>query len=171
MELLEGLLTRRSVRRYSDRPVSRETISDILRHAMYAPSAKNTRPWHFLPTQDRRILDGIMAAHPFAKMLAYAQWAIIVYGDSQAADTPEYLPVDCDAATQTLLLAAHGHGLGAVWLGIYPWQDRMDAIRRLVPIPDHIVPFAVVSVGYPGRDYNEQPDRFEPEKIHWDEQW
>ena len=171
MELLEGLLTRRSVRKYSDQPVPEELITEIIRYAMYAPSAKNLRPWHFMPVNDRKIMEGIMQVHPFSTMLAYAPWAIIVYGDPTAAFTPEYMPVDCAIATENLLLAAHAKGLGAVWLGVYPQQQRMDGIRELIPIPDHIVPFAVVSVGYPGRDYSTVPERFEPEKLHLGNRW
>lgn len=171
MDLLEGLLTRRSVRKYSDKPLSKETIEEILKYAMYAPSAKNQRPWHFMPTNDRQIMQGIMAVHPFSTMLAYAQWVIIVYGDKEAASTPEYMPVDCAIATQNLLLAAHGLGVGAVWLGVYPVPERVNGIRQLIPVPENIVPFAIVSLGWPGREYNDIPERFSPEKIHWNGRW
>lgn len=171
MELLEGLLTRRSVRRYSDQPVSREDISDIIKYAMYAPSAKNCRPWHFIPTQRKEVMDGIMAVHPFSKMLQYAQWVVIVCGDKDAAASPEYMPVDCANATENLLLAAHAKGLGACWLGIYPRPERMNALHELLDMPENIVPVAAVSIGWPGRAYDEIPERFEPEKIHWNDRW
>lgn len=166
MNVLEAILSRRSIRKYIDKPVSQEDINELIKYAMYAPSAVNKQPWHFIVIDNREVLDAIMKFHPHAHMLAQAAAAILICGDEQLAHTPAYWPVDCSAATQNLLLAAHGKGLGAVWLGIYPREERIQAMKLLMQLPEHIHPFSLVSIGY----HAEAPriaNRFKPERIHW----
>jgi nitroreductase len=134
---------------------------------MYAPSASNRQPWHFVLTDNREIFGKIMEVHPHATMLAQAQWAIVVCGDEKTALSPEYWPVDCSAATQNILLAAHGMGYGAVWLGIYPRTERMAALKTLLELPAHIHAFSVVSVGVPAQETG-IPERFHSDRIHID---
>jgi nitroreductase len=98
-------------------------------------------------------------------MLMWAQWGIAVCGDANAAHTPEYYPVDCAAATENILLAAHGMGYGAVWLGIYPRQERMDAMDKLLRLPKEVHVFSLIAVGMPDQQ-PPSPDRFRPERIH-----
>lgn len=165
MNVLDAILTRRSIRKYENRPVSQETLEELIKYAMYAPSAVNRQPWHFIVITDQKLLIRITEFHPHAQMLVHAPAAFLVCGDEQMAHTPAYWPVDCSAATENLLLAAHGLGLGAVWLGIYPREERMLAMRNLVELPLHIHPFSLISMGYT----NEQPgipDRFKKDRIH-----
>lgn len=165
MEILNGILTRRSVRRYADKEITREQAEDIIKYGMYAPSAKNKQPWHFILLNDKNIFKKILEFQPHTKMLEQAQWGIVVCGDEQLANTPEYWPVDCAAVTQNILLAAHGMGFGAVWLGIYPRPERVSAMKGLLNLPPHIHAFSIVSVGYPDQQLA-QPDRFQPNRIH-----
>jgi len=165
MEILEGILTRRSIRKYSDEPISREKMEELIRYGMYAPSARNCQPWHFVLLNDRDIFLKIEAFHPYTQMLKHAQWGIVVCGDEQLAHTPDYWPVDCAAVTENILLAAHGMGYGAVWLGIYPRQERVAAMKDLLGLPPHIHAFSVISVGYPDQVLP-LPERFHPERIH-----
>ena len=167
MDTLECLLTRRSIRKYSDKPIPESLIEELIRYAMYAPSAKNTRPWHFVVINRREILDSIIDFHPYAKMLLQAPCAIAVCGDENEANTPEYWPVDCSIASQNLLLAAHAKELGAVWLGIYPRQERMNELSGLLGLPSHIHPLSLISLGYPEQEVSKIPERFEPAKIHF----
>jgi nitroreductase len=102
-------------------------------------------------------------------MLPHAAAAIVVCGDEQLANTPAYWPVDCAAATENILLAAHGLGLGGVWLGVYPREERMEAVAKVFELPLHIHPFAVISLGYPA-ELKTLPDRFKQERIHY-EKW
>ncbi|HQK38410.1 MAG TPA: nitroreductase family protein, partial [Bacteroidales bacterium] len=81
------------------------------------------------------------------------------------AHTPDYVPVDCAAATENILLAAHGLGLGAVWVGIHPREERKKALKELFRLPDHIQPFSVISLGYPAEKVP-VPNRFRPDRIH-----
>jgi nitroreductase len=165
MEILNGILTRRSIRKYTDEVITQEKAEAIIRYGMYAPSARNKQPWHFILLNDREIVLKIQDFHPYSKMLEHAQWGIVVCGDDQMAHTPEYYPVDCAAATANILLAAHGMGYGAVWLGIYPRPERMLAMKDLLDLPPNIHAFSVVSLGCPDRRMP-QPERFHPERIH-----
>ncbi len=165
MEILEGILTRRSIRKYTDKVIDRNTVEELVRYGMYAPSACNTQPWHFVLLNDPELFKKIMEFQPHTQMLSHAQWVIAVCGDEQLAHTPEYWPVDCAAATQNILLAAHGMGIGSVWLGIYPRPDRVLAMKNLLNLPEHIHAFSLISIGYPDQQIP-QPDRSQPSRIH-----
>lgn len=165
MNVLEAILSRRSIRKFTDEPVTEEEIAGLIKYAMFAPSAVNKQPWHFVVIDERGVMDQIMAFHPHAGMLAKAPAAILVCGDESLAHTPAYWPVDCSAATQNLLLAAHGKGLGAVWLGIYPREERISAMKALISLPDYIHPFSLVAIGH-HTEAPRIPDRFKPERIH-----
>jgi len=165
MNVLDAILTRRSIRKYNGIPVSIEEIKDLVRFSMFAPSAVNKQPWHFIIIYDKEMLEKITQFHPHAGMLTQAAAAVLICGDESLAHTPAYWPVDCAAATQNFLLAAHGKGLGAVWLGIYPREERISAMKSLMNLPVHIQPFSLISLGHtdvPGRI----ADRFKPERIH-----
>lgn len=165
MDVLDAILSRRSVRKYENKPIAIEELTDLIRYAMYAPSAVNAQPWHFVIVDDRSILNEIMKFHPHASMLSQAAAAVLVCGDEKQAHTPAYWPVDCAAATQNLLLAAHGKGFGAVWLGVYPREERIQAMRNLISLPEHVHPFSLISIGYTTQEPR-VANRFKPEKIH-----
>jgi nitroreductase len=149
MDAMEAILGRRSIRAYADKPVSDEAIETLLRAAMSAPSANNKQPWHFIVIDDRETLDAIPTFHPYSKMIKKAPVAILVCGDTELASSIGYMHLDCSAATENLLIAAHAIGLGAVWLGIYPREGRIEGMRKLMNLPDHIHPLALISIGYP----------------------
>jgi nitroreductase len=165
MDALEVIFSRRSVRLYTSKPVSRQALHEILRAAMSAPSAGNERPWHFIVLTDRAILDEIPKFHPYSAMLKYAQAAILVCGDLTLERHAGYWVLDCAAATQNMLLAAHAKGLGAVWCGVYPTEDRVQNLRQLLKLPEHVVPFSLVPLGFPA-EVKETPDRFEGSRVH-----
>ncbi len=165
MNVLDAILSRRSIRKYIDKPITTEEITELIKYAMYAPSAVNKQPWHFVVINDREVLNAIMQFHPHAGMLANAAAAVLICGDDSLAHTPAYWPVDCSAATQNFLLAAHGKGLGAVWLGIYPREERIVAMTKLMNLPDQIHPFSLISVGH-HVEAPRIPDRFKPDRIH-----
>ena len=169
MEILNGILTRRSIRKYTDESIPREKMEEIIRYGMFAPSACNCQPWHFVLLNDRELFMKIEEFQPHTKMLKHAQWGIVVCGDDRLAHTPDYWPVDCAAVTQNILLAAHGMGYGAVWLGIFPRRERVAAMKDLLDLPPHVHAFSIISVGYPDQQVP-QPERFQPERIHLN-QW
>lgn len=166
MEALEAILTRRSIRRYTGEPVPAPMIEELLAAAMSAPSSKNQQSWHFVVITDREILRQVPSFHPYAKMVPDAPAAILVCGDLKR-DEYGFWVQDCSAATQNILLSAHAKGLGAVWLGVYPLEDRVQGFRRLVGVPDHVVPFALVPVGFPAVR-KPREDRFDRSRIHRD---
>ncbi len=166
MELMEGILTRRSIRKFTDKPVSDNDLNDLLKAAMQAPSAGNKQPWHFIIINDRKILDAITEFHDYSKMLKESPVAILVCGDFETEKYCGYWVQDCSAATQNILLAAHTKGLGAVWLGIYPKQDRIDGIKKLFDLPSNVYPLSVIALGHPN-EKKEPANRFNKEKIHY----
>jgi nitroreductase len=167
MDTLDAIAARRSIRKYTDRPVPDDVVSQLLKAAMAAPSAGNEQAWQFIVIRDRALLDAIPKFHPYSAMLKYASVAILVCGDLTLEKYKGYWVQDCAAATQNLLLAATTMGLGAVWTGVYPAEDRVAGMRKLLNLPEHVIPLSLVPVGYPA----EQPakaDRFNPERVHKD---
>jgi nitroreductase len=165
MDALSAILTRRSIRRYTDKKVSIETIKTLLEAAMAAPSANNKQPWHFAVITDRDILDAVPGFHPYSKMLFEAPLAILVCGDTSLEARAEYMSQDLSAAVENILIAAQGLGLGAVWLGICPREERMAGMRALLKIPDGILPFALISIGYPAETHP-PANRYIEERVH-----
>ena len=165
MDTQKAILTRRSIRKYTDKIISEELIRDLIEAGLHAPSARNIQPWHFIVVTDRGILDELAIAHPYGKMLRQATLAILVCGDKQLQDVEGYIVQDCSAVTQNILLSVHAHGLGAVWLGMFPREERIKAVSKLLEIPGHILPVSLISIGYPD-EHKEAPDRYKTEKIH-----
>lgn len=160
---LETIAQRRSVRRYTEQKVSKDTVDLIIRAAMAAPSSKDRRPWHFIVLEDRASLDSLANELPYAKMLAWTQQAIIVCGDEQISES-WYL--DCAAASQNILLAIQSLGLAGVWTGVYPNADRVVAVQEGLKLPDNVIPLAVIPFGY-GSGTEKVRDKYDPGRIHW----
>lgn len=168
MNIIDLIVSRRSIRKYTDEKIKPEILTEIIRTAMYAPSAVNKRPWHFIVIDDRDKMDKIMEVHPYSRMLKTASHAVLVCGDLNLQHDTGYWLADCGAATQNLLLAAHGSGLGSCWIGIYPREKRMTDMKSIFNLPDYVNAFALVSLGYPD-EKKEIPDRYEENKIHYNE--
>lgn len=160
---LDNIFARKSVRTYLDKGVEKEKIDWMLRAGMAAPTGRDLRPWEFVVISDRATLDSMATALPYAKMLKQARQAIVVCGDSTRSS---YWYLDCSAATQNILLAAESLGLGAVWTAAYPYEDRMEVVRRFTNMPENVLPLCIIPFGYPAT--NEQPkQKFDEKKIHY----
>jgi len=169
MEVLQAITTRRSIRKYTDEPVSDEALRTLLNAALCAPTARNLRPWHFLVLRDAEQRSKILSFHPYASMVAQKEAVVIVVcGDLNRQPSKEYCAEDCSAAVQNILLAAHGMGLGAVWMGMYPNEDRVSGAHEAFGIPQDMLPAAMVCIGHPA-ERRDVPDRYEEERIHWGE--
>jgi nitroreductase len=168
---LSFIFGRRSIRKYQPVPVSDEMVTDLLAAGMAAPSACEKDPWRFVVVRNRALLEAIAAVLPNGKMLAHAGVGIVVCGDLSAAHGGElsYLLQDCSAATANLLLAAHALGLGACWLGVHPRQPRIEALTKLLHVPDRVVPMCCIAVGWPAEELPART-RFDPAHVH-DETW
>ncbi len=162
-ELINVIFARRSIRRYTDEPVSEADIRTLLEAAMAAPSASNLKPWHFVVVTERRTLDRLAEVHPYGKMLFEAPLGIAVCGDPTTSE--RHWVQDCSAATENLLLAATALGLGAVWLGVYPDADRVEAIRQVLGIPETMVPLNLVSIGHPAEE-KEPRTQYDGARVH-----
>jgi len=162
-ELIQTIFARRSIRRYTAEPVSEADIKTLLEAAMAAPSASNLKPWHFVVVTERRTLDGLAEAHPYGKMLFEAPLCIAVCGDPAISE--RYWVQDCSAAAENLLLAATALGLGAVWLGVYPNEERVAAMRQVLGIPETIVPLNLISIGHPMEE-KEPRTQYDESRVH-----
>jgi nitroreductase len=162
---METINRRRSIRKYTAEPVSPEDIEAILRAAMKAPSARNQQPWHFIVIDERPLLDRIAADYPNAAMLSGAPVAILVCAGLSLVKSEGYWIQDCAAATQNMLLEITDRGLGGVWLGIYPREERVQGLRKLLDIPESVVPFSLVGLGHPD-EHRATKDDYRPDRIH-----
>lgn len=159
------ILKRRSIRSYTCDDVSDDNIEQLLRAAMSAPSAGNEQPWHYMVIRERNLLDAVPSFHPYSQMIRQAPVAILVCGDPTIAKHEGYWVQDCAAATENILVAATALDLGTVWLGVYPREDRVSGFRKLLDIPPHIIPFALVPVGHPA-ERKPPADRYDSARIH-----
>ena len=164
MDAIEAILTRRSVRHFGPNPVPDEEVDILLRAAMQAPSAGNAQPWHFVVVTDRAVLDEVPKFHTSAEFIKEAPLAILVCADENVARPGRWL-LDCSAAAENMLLAAHARGLGACWVGIQPDPVRIEGARQLFGLPAEVHPLCLVAVGYPV-DALPTVDRYLPERIH-----
>jgi nitroreductase len=167
MEALDVILTRRSVRKYSTASVPQESVDLLLRAAMAAPSAGDQRPWRFVVVKDKDRLQELAAAEPHGGMIARAALAVVVCADLGRVRHDGFWVQDCSAATENLLLAAHALGLGAVWVGTYPRDDRVRSVGEVLGLRDPLLAFAVVAIGYP-EESTASVDRFDPERVYVD---
>lgn len=164
--MLDTILSRRSIRRYTDRPVEPEKIEQILRAGMAAPSARNGQPWQFVVVTDRDLLNAVPKIHPYAQMLTEAAFAIVVCGETKEETVKGYWVQDCSAASENMLLAAHALGLGGVWLGVYPRTERVEPIKKMFALPQDITPLCILSFGYPA-EHKEPSNRYDPSRVHY----
>ena len=165
--VLDNIATRTSIRDYEARPVEKEKVEKMLRAAMAAPTAMNKQPWHFVVVDQRSVLDSLASANPNAKMLLKAPLAIVVCGDMDKViegGGRDFWIQDASAATENLLLAAHAMGLGAVWTGAYPSEERSKAISATLSLPDNLVPLNMIVIGYPA-EHPQPKDKFKEENI------
>ena len=159
---MDAIFERMSIRKYEDRPVEQEKIEKLLRAAMVAPSAVNQQPWEFYVVKNRETIVELSKASPFAACAAGAPIVPILRKD---AKYPELANYDLSNATENILLEATTLGLGAVWLAIAPFEDRIDNVVTVLHPPSRTLPFCLIPVGYPA-EKRTWKDRYDPEKVH-----
>ena len=166
---IETIMTRTSIRSFTDRAVSADTIEMLLRAGMAAPTAVNLQPWHFVVVNDRAKIDELGGNGRQSQMWHESPLVIVVCGNMEKAMEgvgQAFWVQDCSAATENILLAAHALGLGAVWTGCYPIEDRVANISQVLGLPEHIIPLCAIVMGYP----NESPqpkDKWKPENVSY----
>jgi nitroreductase len=164
---LEIIFARRSIRRYTGEPVTEREVTSLLEAGMAAPSASNRQPWHFVAVTDKATLKALADVHPYGKMLVDAALAIAVCGDPSISD---WWVQDCSAATENILIAATGLGLGGVWLGCHGRPEREQAVRDVLGIPSgprsaEIGVLCLISIGRPGES-KEARTQYDAARVH-----
>ena len=160
---MKAIFHRTSIRKYKDVPVEQEKIEQLLKAAMAAPSAKNQQPWVFYVVRNKDVIQELTTTSPYVK---FAKEAPLVFVPCYKSDLPceEYADIDMSACVENLLLEADHLGLGCTWCGISPNKERMDNVRKVLNIPEHLHAFALVPCGYPNEEKVKQ-DRFDRDRI------
>ena len=162
VDVLQYVTARRSVRNFTGEPVGRDKLEIALKAAMAAPSANNARPWEFLVVTEREKIQAVCEVHPYAKFGANAGAVVLPFGKKEGYP---WFDQDMGAATENLLLALANLGLGATWCGMN--DERQEAVRRLVEIPEGLYIFAVIPVGVPSEDVAPRT-QYESKRVHWE---
>lgn len=162
---MDSIFHRVSIRKYKDQKVEEEKITQMLKAAMAAPSACNQQPWEFYVVTDTEKIKELSQASPYT---GCAKGAPLVFVPCyrEVGVAPGYYHIDMSAAVENLLLEADHLGLGAVWMGIAPVEERMEKVREILEIPEDLFVFAIVPCGYPAEERLQQ-DRFDKNRIHW----
>jgi nitroreductase len=163
---METIFKRRSIRKFTSEPLSEEVILRFIKAGMNAPSAGNEQPWYFIIINKREILTAVADIHPYAQMLRHAPGAIMVCGDPRLERHEGYWVQDCAACTENILLEISDNGYGGVWIGVFPRDERISALRRLLNIPDEIIPFSIIAMGHPAES-KEPNNKFKEDRIRY----
>ena len=163
---MKEIFQRVSVRRFADRAVEDAKVEQVLRAAMAAPSAGNQQPWDFYVVTSKDKLQALSQVSPYAGCAAHAPMAIVSAYRQEGCRFPQYAQIDLAIAMENLWLEAHSLGLGGVWLGVAPEEDRMEKVEKILPIAPGQRAFAIFPLGYPAEE-NTQQDRFKAERIHY----
>ena len=166
--VLDYIFQRRSIRRYHEKPVEDEKLDQLLQAAMAAPSASNTRPWEFVVITNDEAIDRFREGLQYGKFYAPAAIVVCANPDLDTVKKPDsfdFWTQDCSAATENILLAAAGLGLGTCWLGIFPREQNIKLVREVAGLPETIIPLNVIYVGYPSKE-KEARTQYDPTRIH-----
>lgn len=173
LDALTCIRTRRSVRTFTEEPVSEDLVQAVLAAGMAAPSAGNEQPWQFVVVDDHAAMIRLSKTQPFVSYARKAPLGIVVCGDTSREKHKGNWPADVAACTENMLLAAHALGLGAVWTGVWPEEVRMGKVAEICALPRTVIPFAFVVLGHPA-SVPEPADRFDAARIHrnvWRNAW
>ena len=145
--VIDNILNRKSIRSFSNKKVEQEKIDLILKSAMAAPSAMNKQPWEIVVVTDNKKLEQIAKYIPNASYSKASQLTIIVCGNTAISE--KFWIQDCCAMTENILLAVESLGLGAVWCAVYPFEDKVEKVKKLFNLPENIIPGMILALGYP----------------------
>lgn len=162
---MDAIFSRVSTRQFEDKPVERGLLIKILRAAMASPSAVNQQPWDFWLVEDREIITKLSQVTPYTTPAKNAPAVIVPCYRTNDLAVPEMVQIDMAIATENILLEAEALGLGAVMLGIAPFEDRMKEVEAILNVPENFRAFTIIPVGYP-KNKHAQEDRYEPSKVH-----
>lgn len=161
------IFKRKSIRKFKDEKVPDELIENLLKAGMQAPSSCNSQPWEFIVVSKSEDKIAISQMHKFAKPAANASHLIITLGNLNQAKVIRMIEQDLGACNENILLQATHEGLGAVWLGFHPIEERTLRLKEYLEIPDYCIPFSVICVGWPAHE-SEVKLRYDKSKVHFD---
>ena len=164
---MDMIFSRRSIRKYKNQEIGDEQLELLLRAGMAAPSAMNSQNWEFIVIKNREHLIELSKLNPYHQMLKDAALAIVVCGDLNKILGKEYWIQNCSAATQNILTMANNLGLGAVWLGVAPYEDKMQRLINNLALPENIKPLNIISIGVPD-EFKSKNDNFDEKKVHYE---
>lgn len=167
--MIELLRTRRSIRRYQDRPIEPEKVEILKEALLRAPSSRGLKPWEFVLVDDRDLLTGLGRAKPHGSaFIKGAALAVVVCGDEAQCDV---WVEDCSIATLLAHLVACSLDLGSCWVQIRErmHDDNTSAevyVRDALGIPERLHVEAIVAIGYPAEDKpGHSMEALSPEKV------
>ena len=163
---MNSIFDRKSIRKFKEKKVGEEEIRLLLRAGMSAPTACNQREWEFVVVTDEGVLGELAGTSPYAKPAEHVPLSIVPLGNCGAMSHPKFFEQDLGAACENILVEAVELGLGAVWMGVAPDQERMGQVSRILKLPEHVKPFAILAVGYPD-EIREAEDRYDETKVHY----
>lgn len=163
---MESIFHRVSVRKYEDKPVEKDKILQILKAGMQAPSAGNQQPWEFYVVTDKAKIEALSKASPYAGCAANAPVVIVPVYRTNGLMFPEFAQIDLAVAQENIWLETDSIGLGGVWLAVAPIEERIENVKKILNLPEDLVPFSLFPFGYPAESRAQQ-DRFEENRIHW----
>lgn len=179
-ETIRTIMNRKSVRSFTEEPVPAEYMEVLLKAAMASPSGSNIQPWHFVVLNDPSQFERIFEGNSNMDIFSTAASIVVFCGDTTVTRVPRDNPNaepevrpnatwrdDLGACTENFLLAAESLGLGAVWTTLYPYPHRNIPVRNALGLPDQVVPYCAVALGWPAGD-NQPKDKWKPERIHYD---
>ena len=169
MDAIHAIMTRRSTRQFTDEPVTAEQLDVLMRAAMAAPSAGNQQPWRFVVARDAEVRAKLAVATQYSSPVGRAPLGIVVLADTRENKHPGYWVQDCSAAVQNILLAAHAIGLGGVWIGVHPVEEREAHVREIVAAPPGFSALCMIAIGHPASP-GPEADRFKAEYVR-NERW
>ncbi len=165
MSAIDAIMTRRSVRSYTDEPVSQEHIDLLLKAAMQAPSAGDDQPWEFLVVTDKAMLLEVTKVKKAVAMAKDAPLGILTCINTDYEKLEGFAEQSVSCATQNILLAAHAIGLGAVWTSAYPNEKFVEGYRKVFNLPANIIPVAFVVIGHPKAKMKVK-DTYKADRVH-----
>ncbi len=163
---MNAIFHRVSIRKYQDRPIEDEKIIKMLQAAMQAPSAANQQPWEYYVVTNQEKKDALSKVSPYAGFANSAPVIFVACYQAQGLRAPSYAHIDLSASVENLLLEADALGLGAVWMGIAPQEERMEAVRQVINLPEDLHAFALISCGYPAEERPQEP-RYDESRVHY----
>lgn len=167
----ENIRNRRSIRKYSDKEIPDEYVDKLLRAAMQAAGSRmGAEPWEFIVVKDKETIKKLSELDSNTKPLKTATLAIVSIANIERVHYERVWQQDMAAASENLLLEAANLGLGAVWLGIAPVEERMNKIREIFNLEsESLRPFNIISLGYPAEGFeNKFVDKYDETRVHYE---